>query len=598
MDLRRQFAIWKRRWRRKWHPVYDVINNGLVFFQEFADIYGGNIDSLDKFDEFMRDFMGETGGSVIVDMLDSDNWDCIRDYGIDKEKGILYLYWQVKETDSEIETMRHSVFPFDNYGIAIQFKNVQFIRDKKGICFAICINGYTIPDADIRKLTKTFDPSKSKIDHDSSFFSTNYRRIDVDPTVDMRIMKTPIKSFWIIPKGLGIHPQKSEELLYKLNLKECEEMIDYSIKACNKRIKECRKNSSDIETAIKCAGNQIRQADENLFKLIMCFYQNDYNFKADSYNNRSLGESIKPLKQKIYTTLEDAQRFNKIEGIANKCSHFTGLPVSIQELMELDALSKYYIDDFNYKICYGSEHIDDVSSSNVPPSPEPKEYIQNNYQDFDFNSVISPFITNGTGQMSYIITINVQGKGHFFILDGDVLCNDGRIHPLKMEEMSKAAVFWSRDDAVKVKDAISTYLSQLCEDNGFDGSKLWRYISFSIRAQKRDKPTHLFTEKEIHKIMAEGDDSVNNRLVIDEDGYAHLIQDTENGYLYPVYQETWGAEENAVGVQSTLSQCHESYIACMNCWLFYLESGTTIYADTYFSDDNIDEVIEKVRAYY
>lgn len=88
------------------------------------------------------------------------------------------------------------------------------------------------------------------------------------------------------------------------------------------------------------------------------------------------------------------------------------------------------------------------------------------------------------------------------------------------------------------------------------------------------------------------------KLVIDEDGYAHIIQNPNLGFLYPVAQETWGAGNMYVGKNSNLSDLHDSYVLCMNLWLVYLKNGQHMYDDTYVPDDGLDKVIEEVDKYY
>lgn len=597
MDLKRKIALLKRSWRKKKHPEYNAVDNSFVFFQEFADIYGDSINSLDVLGTFMEDFMTETKGLVIVDMLDADNWDCIRGYSIDKTKSMLYLYWRLKEKDAELMAMRKMAFPLDVYGLAIQFKDIQFIKNKKGKCFAICINGYTIPEADIRKLLRTFDPAKSKVYDDNSFFSTSYVRMDVDPTEDMRIMKTPIKSFWLIPKGIGINAQKSEEKLYLLNLHECETMVQDALKDCKETIQRYKRDNSRIEKAFKVAGNQMRQANENLFKLMMCFYQKEYNFKTNSYNDRLLGEAIGPIKKNIYTSEDDATRINKIATIANKCSHFTGLPVTYAELMELYANTMYYIGDFSLKVKYG-KRLQEIEHQQASSIKSPCEYIKENYQTIDYSKIVFPHRRSENGKMSFVINFYTQNSGILFLLEGNYLCQDGFIHKLERRNLSQALIFWNREEVLQAKEAIIKHLSETCVQNGFDGEDIWKYITISIDAHQEGKPTHLFTEDEVRTVMAMGNDDHNNRLVIDEDGYPRLIQDIDNGSLYPVYQETWCAGENAVGATSSLYESHDSYVACMNCWLDYLKSGVTIYVDRFYSDSNIEEVIQKVNEEY
>ena len=48
-----------RRWYRKnFHKEWEVVEHGLYFFQEFADIYNNSINDIETADLFFKDFMG------------------------------------------------------------------------------------------------------------------------------------------------------------------------------------------------------------------------------------------------------------------------------------------------------------------------------------------------------------------------------------------------------------------------------------------------------------------------------------------------------------------------------------------------------------
>ena len=49
-------------------------------------------------------------------------------------------------------------------------------------------------------------------------------------------------------------------------------------------------------------------------------------------------------------------------------------------------------------------------------------------------------------------------------------------------------------------------------------------VDFSSELVKCGKPKHLFTFEEIEELMRNADDSFNNKLVIDEDGTAHILR--------------------------------------------------------------------------
>ncbi len=98
--------------------------------------------------------------------------------------------------------------------------------------------------------------------------------------------------------------------------------------------------------------------------------------------------------------------------------------------------------------------------------------------------------------------------------------------------------------------------------------------------------------------MENANDEVNNKLVIDEDGYARIIQNPFQGCLFPVSQETWCAGNWYVGKQSNLTDLHPSYVLCMNLWLRYLETGKRQYDDYYVSEEGIEMIVEEVKKFY
>ena len=56
-----------RRWYRKnFHKNWEVVEHGLDFFQEFADIYGDTINDIETADLFFKDFMGQSWISLIA----------------------------------------------------------------------------------------------------------------------------------------------------------------------------------------------------------------------------------------------------------------------------------------------------------------------------------------------------------------------------------------------------------------------------------------------------------------------------------------------------------------------------------------------------
>ena len=121
---------------------------------------------------------------------------------------------------------------------------------------------------------------------------------------------------------------------------------------------------------------------------------------------------------------------------------------------------------------------------------------------------------------------------------------------------------------------------------------------FSIEIKRVGKPTHLFTRSEIEEIMRNADDRVENQLVIDEDGYAKVINDTVEGVLYPVRHESWNAGNVYVGKYSQLSTLEKDYIMALQGWLLYLKTGKNQYMDCIHENTNEEQLIEEIKKFY
>lgn len=121
---------------------------------------------------------------------------------------------------------------------------------------------------------------------------------------------------------------------------------------------------------------------------------------------------------------------------------------------------------------------------------------------------------------------------------------------------------------------------------------------FSVNAVRCEKNTHLFTKQEIESTMRNADDRVNNQLVIDENGYAKVIERDEYSYLYPVRHESWAVGNMYVGKYSNLETLEDDYISSLQGWLLYLKTGETTYMD--YVHDNHDEeaLIQEIMTYY
>ena len=592
LNLFRHYKGLIRRWYRKnFHKEWEVVEHGLYFFQEFADIYNDSINDIETADLFFNDFMGQTAGWVIVDFLDSDNWDCIRKVDVDKQNGLIWFYWQIPSGDPLEEKMRKMVFPFGYYGMCLKFDNIRFLKGKRNRCFGIIVNGYTIRERNIKGFTKNGGWEIKGMDATSSFFSTSVVREKDGVFQHWRFMNTPISSFWIIPKCLNVHPQDSEMLLYMYGVEKCENNLKI---AYNKAKKMDKASKEEQRTEIKASAHDMRTVAESLFKLIMCFHQEKYQYKVSNYDDLMLHNLKGPLKKTIYKQDFEQKRIDEIPRLANDLSHDSGNPVDFKNLGTLYTNITFFVSDFKSRIMRKGHEITVIHSD----KPSPHDFVKANYRRFCFIDEINENVHKTNGKISFKIKAQIGTFVNLFGKNGEeVLCCDGYIRNTKEAGIDILKV-WDRSEAIALLDKMHQKVTAICDAKGYDTEAYSLGISFEAKLKKEGTPSHLFTEKEIEELMRNADDEYNNKLVIDEDGYAHIIQNPLLGVLYPVSQETWCAGNMYVGKNSSLSDLHDSYVLCMHLWLAYLETGQYMYDDYYVSDDRLDKIIEKVKKCY
>ena len=112
------------------------------------------------------------------------------------------------------------------------------------------------------------------------------------------------------------------------------------------------------------------------------------------------------------------------------------------------------------------------------------------------------------------------------------------------------------------------------------------------------KPIHLFTSDELYHVLRNADDRVDNMLVINEDGNIKIIQEIQDGILYPVRNESWNAGNMYVGKYADLSDHFQLYIQLLNSWRNYLKYDKDHTIDYYHNVNETEaELIEEVKIF-
>ena len=185
----------------------------------------------------------------------------------------------------------------------------------------------------------------------------------------------------------------------------------------------------------------------------------------------------------------------------------------------------------------------------------------------------------------------LRGTGYY-------LTESGNIKKLNFDDDECFCLF-DMDDAIDLADVLNEKIEKILHKNGLTYSGKNRKY-FSIFPIGSKKPLHLFTKKEIESAMRNADDRVDNQLVIDEDGYAKIIEGRfEYIEVYPVRSGLWTAGGVYVGKYATLPMLDDIYYNMLRGWLSYLKTGRAQYAGSLL-DLNQDEIdmIQEIKRYY
>lgn len=223
----------------------------------------------------------------------------------------------------------------------------------------------------------------------------------------------------------------------------------------------------------------------------------------------------------------------------------------------------------------------------------PKQFLVDNYKNWSFEKLL--FLNQESKNIAFYLTFSIESNNYF--LANEYLCKDGKIKKSEKDNLIEVYYVYNREDAIMLNKQCLEFISQKCVENGFDKLESYENIS-SIELKRIGKPSHLFTESEIKQVMLDADDRKDNMLVIDENGYAKVIDNMDCRFLYPVRHESWDAGKVYVGKYSKLATLKYDYISSLQGWLSYLESGKKIHTDYLEENRNLDDLISKIKKFY
>lgn len=221
------------------------------------------------------------------------------------------------------------------------------------------------------------------------------------------------------------------------------------------------------------------------------------------------------------------------------------------------------------------------------------KYIEDNFRDWNLKSLFKVQKKRPNDKLGFYIKFNPSSSMNIYYLN-----NDGKLvkQDLFNIDYTKAYVLYNRIKAFELIEKCKSYIKKKCEDSNIN-FVCYRKL-FAIGIFRVGNPTHMFTKSEMEVLLREGNDSKNNYLVIDEDGYLQLLQQKEYVQTYPVRFEGFCAYNNYVGKYSNLEYLKNHYKMALQGWLRYLSSNKSVYLDYCEYKYTEDEILDKIKKYY
>ena len=178
------------------------------------------------------------------------------------------------------------------------------------------------------------------------------------------------------------------------------------------------------------------------------------------------------------------------------------------------------------------------------------------------------------------------------------LCVNGMFNNSRNCDLINCLFVDGKQSAQRLKQIVVGFIINKLSEVLDDVLEVYVSAFFTIELKRGKKsPTHLFTQDEILDEMKKANDRVTNVLVIDDDGYAHIISRLEDKELYPVTIESWSPRNNFVGKYSSFDELMPAYLSALEGWLDYLQTGNHVYSQ-YSNEYNERELINDIEKYY
>jgi hypothetical protein len=567
-----------------------MIAKSFDIFHQLSDKFQDSIDDTQAAEKFFTEFLDLTEGRVNTDFIGGNNYDRITKIEFDHAQGLMTFFFIVPEDNKEMMEMRKMAFPCDTYSMTIKLDTIRFVkssaRDQR---IGILVKGVTDNNKCIKKNIKGSLDEKHYRELKTEFYSTEYLTYEDGELTNIIGVNTPIIACWIIPKEFNISAVESKKYLYRINIEELSNRLNRIINSIHTRIcsASCKEERMEI---LQSAGNSLRNICECLLKLEINYYYKKFSKSVDSYHKLVLGNLVNILNSNNLITDAEKVGFNTFVRKVNELSHASGIPADENGIIQTATLLRGFIENFSNII----ESDNPWNIQSKPSLPSPNDFIKENIYTWNFSEDIAKCVFTDSGKCRFSIKKEETFIDILKILEnkGIYLCNDGFFRQAEKEDRLQ---IYDRNEFLNLVESIYKRIENVCADKGFDTNAIQLHLNLTSELEKCGAPSHLFTLSEIIELMKNADDSKNNQLVIDEDGYPHLLQQIGKGCLYPVSQETWCPNNWYVGINSSLSDAEPSYKLCLVGWLHYLKTGKNYYSDIYPYIEDESAIIAEIK---
>lgn len=311
----------------------DPIKEGNLIFQEVANsVTWKETKSIDEATYLIEKLIEDTKGLVIVDFLDSGNWDCIHGIEKDKTNNILKLHWRDYRDDSEdklSKEVRMMAFPASLYSSIIKFKELRILDTKRYPVFLI--RGFALKDKEIKKHLNPGATEFKILDNNDNFSKLALRKT-TDSIESYTCLNTPIFSMIIIPKNSWMNAFDSKQGLLSYNISD-------SLFRLNKVKVELENEKLEDEDIICEKSNTVRRILEYVLKVELCYRYRQVTVKKD-YSDLMLGDLIKLIKP--FREKEIGEFLTKMTVSSNELSHESGKPITREKALLLVYMASLY----------------------------------------------------------------------------------------------------------------------------------------------------------------------------------------------------------------------------------------------------------------